>query len=59
MIIDGVKEIYLDHMERLMKYQSNKEEEPCSKRQKCEDKFNQVSSITGNGTLGIISGLLH
>ena len=59
MIIDGAKEIYLDHIERLKKYQSNEEEESCSKKQKCEDKFNQVSGTSGNGTLGIISDLLH
>ena len=53
MIIDGAKEIYLDHMERLTKFQSNEEEEePCSKRQKCEDKFNQVSGTSSNDTLG-------
>ena len=52
MIIDGAKEIYLDHMERLTKFQSNEEEEePRSKRQKCEDKFNQVSGTSSNDTL--------
>ena len=59
MIIDGAKEIYLDHMERLRKCQSNEEEEPHSKRQKCEHKFNQVSGTSGNGTLRIMLSLFH
>ena len=59
MIIDGAKEIYLDHMERLAKCQSNGEEEPHNKRQKCEDKFNQVSGTSSNSTLRIISGLSY